>query len=122
MERLKKRSEFKAAAKGRRTARRAFVLETRERGDDAPTRFGFTVTKKLARKAAERNRIRRRLKEAARLFGVPAAGTGCDHVLVGRKSALNQPFSSLAAELVSALGEAEQPLGDRADRRSRSSN
>ncbi len=63
-ERLKKRRDFLAAAKGHRAARRAFVLEARSREDADGPRFGFTVSKRTATKAVERNRIRRRLREA----------------------------------------------------------
>lgn len=103
MERLRKRAEFLAAAKGRRTGRRAFVMETRSRGDGGPARFGFTVTKRLARKAVERNRIRRRLKAAARLASVEAAGRDADFVIVGRHGALAQTFSELVADIAGAI-------------------
>ena len=71
--RLKKRADFLAAAKGRRQHQRCFVLQGRQRevageaseNADAP-RFGFTVTKKVGNSVV-RNRIRRRLREAARL-------------------------------------------------------
>jgi ribonuclease P protein component len=105
IERLKKRRDFLAAAKGPKAARRAFVLETRERGDDGPPRFGFTVSKRTAKKAVERNRIRRRLKEAARL-AAGNARAGHDYVLVGRHRALSEPFSDLAATLAEALRHA----------------
>lgn len=109
MQRLKKRRDFVAAARGRRTARRAFVLETRRRGDEGPARFGFTVSKRTAKKAVERNRIRRRLKEAVRLLAAEAARPGFDHVLVGRRSALAEDFAAIAAALASALSEASEP-------------
>ena len=107
IERLKKRRDFLAAAKGSRAARRAFVLEARKRGDDGPARFGFTVSKRTAAKAVERNRIRRRLREAARLGG-ESAPVGCDYVMVGRREALNEPFSKLTAALAEALRQTSE--------------
>jgi ribonuclease P protein component len=103
--RLKKRRDFLAAAQGSKAARRAFVLEVRERGDDGPPRFGFTVTKRVAKKAVERNRIRRRLREAVRLDAADAQG-GHDYVLVGRRKALTEPFTDLKATLGQALRQA----------------
>jgi ribonuclease P protein component len=100
-ERLKKRRDFLAAAKGDKTAGRAFVLETLKRDDAGPPRFGFTVSKRTAKKAVERNRIRRRLREAVRR-AEDQARAGHDYVLVGRQAALREPF----AELVATLGEA----------------
>jgi ribonuclease P protein component len=103
--RLKNRRDFLLAAKGRKLARRAFVLEARARGE-GPARFGFTVSKRIARKAVERNRIRRRLKEAVRLLATDAAPPGHDYVLVGRRAALTERFSAMEAELASALRQA----------------
>jgi ribonuclease P protein component len=37
--RLKRRRDFLAAAKGQKAARRAFVLEARQRGDEEEPRF-----------------------------------------------------------------------------------
>jgi ribonuclease P protein component len=109
IERLKKRRDFVAAAKGPKAARRAFVLETRRREDDGPARFGFTISKRTAKKAVERNRIRRRLKEAVRLAAPGRARPGCDYVLVGRRAALTESFAALEAELAGAL--ARPPRG-----------
>jgi ribonuclease P protein component len=116
IERLKKRRDFLAAAKGRKAARRAFVLETRERADGGPPRFGFTVSKRTAKKAVERNRIRRRLKEAVRLSAPGRARPGHDYVLVGRPAALRESFAAIAADLAGALPDS----ADRARRPRRS--
>jgi ribonuclease P protein component len=115
--RLKKRRDFLAAAQGSKAARRAFVLEARERRDDGPPRFGFTVTKRVARKAVERNRIRRRLREAVRLDAEDAR-PGHDYVLVGRRKALTEPLTDLKAALGQALRQAADfPNSGRSDAR-----
>ena len=111
IERLKKRRDFLAAATGTRAHRRAFVLETVRRGDDGPARFGFTVSKRAAKKAVERNRIRRRLKEAARLVAPERAVPGHDYVLVGKPAALTQSFAAIGAELAAALEESAERAG-----------
>jgi ribonuclease P protein component len=112
-ERLKSRRDFLAAAQGSRAARRAFVLEARGRGDDGPPRFGFTVSKRVAKKAVERNRIRRRLKEAVRLTAENAEA-GRDYVLIGRRAALSEPFADLTASLIEALrGVIRSPNSER---------
>ena len=104
MERLKKRAEFLAVAGGARASRRGFVLQMRPRGlEAAPARFGFTVTKKPGN-SPERNRIRRRLREAVRLAAPDHALAASDYVLVGRRAALSQPFDSLVADLISGFG------------------
>ncbi len=107
-ERLKKRRDFLAAAKGHRAARRAFVLEARVREDGGGARFGFTVSKRTATKAVERNRIRRRLREAVRLAAPENARPGHDYVLIGRRSALTEPFGDLTSALVDAMRRVPQ--------------
>ena len=64
--RLTRRAEFLlVAGKGRKAPSPGLVLQSLARGDDAPARLGFTVTKKVGN-AVVRNRTRRRLREAAR--------------------------------------------------------
>ena len=105
MQRLKRRRDFLAAAQGRKAPRLAFLLETRRRDESGETRFGFTVTKRMAVKAVERNRIRRRLREAVRLLDPAVTLAGYDHVLVGRRSALGLDFRRLADDLHTALAQ-----------------
>ena len=106
MERLKKRRDYLAAARGSKAVRKAFILQSRRRNDECedtgPARFGFTVTRRTARNAVDRNRIRRRLKAAAQLTE-PAAGH--DFVLIGRRAALSVPFGDLVADLETAIVE-----------------
>lgn len=124
--RLTKRSEYLEVARGARTPRRGFLLQSIVRRDGrsaepdaaAPPRFGFTVTKKIGN-AVERNRIRRRLKEAVRLEGAAAARPGTDHVLVGRRAALTQPFAELVADVVGAVRDPGGEGGGRGGRGAR---
>jgi ribonuclease P protein component len=120
IERLKKRRDYLAAARGTRAHRRAFVLETIRRGDEGPPRFGFTVSKRAAKKAVERNRIRRRLKEAARLIAPERAVAGHDYVLVGKSAALTQSFAAIGADLAAALKESVERAIRPHDARARS--
>jgi ribonuclease P protein component len=71
---------------------------------EAPPRFGFTVTKHTGG-AVQRNRIRRRLKEALRLLNPLPARPGYDYVILARPEALGMSFRSLQAELMRALGK-----------------
>jgi ribonuclease P protein component len=97
-ERLKKRSQFLAVRRGEKRRGRLFLLEAMERGDDAPARLGFTVTRKVGN-AVVRNRIRRRLKEAVRVHAADDMVAGTDYVLVGRRDILTAPFDELQREL-----------------------
>jgi ribonuclease P protein component len=112
LERLKKRREFLATATGRRAARQAFVVQARPRGDDLPPRIGFTVSKRTARSAVERNRIRRRLREAASSVAEGHARSGHDYVVVARRAALTERFAELKAALASAFAQASEASKD----------
>jgi ribonuclease P protein component len=109
VERLRRRTEFKAVASGKRVARPGFVLQALKAGAARPARIGFTVTKKTGN-AVERNRIRRRLKAA--VAGCHNLETATDYVLVGRRAALTLPFERLVTDLESgfaALSREPQP-------------
>lgn len=106
---LKRRPEFLRVRGGRRWSGTCFTLEAKERptaaegvvAESAP-RFGFTVTRKLGG-AVERNRIRRRLKEAVRLCAAGLASPGFDYVLIAKEAALTRPFQDIRNDVVRAL-------------------
>lgn len=102
MEQLKRRADFLAAAAALRVPGNAFLLQGRDRKDRNTSRIGFTVTKKTGN-AVERNRIRRRLREAAKAV-VPQAGhEGFDYVLVARRPAISEPFEKMKNQMEKAL-------------------
>ncbi|ATN32783.1 ribonuclease P protein component [Rhizobium sp. ACO-34A] len=101
--RLKSRPQFLAVRAGEKRKGRLFLLEVLDRNEpDAPARVGFTVTKKHGN-AVERNRMRRRLKEAVRLNAAFAMQPGHDYVVVARRDVLDAPFQQLAAQLAERI-------------------
>jgi len=111
MERLKRRADFKAVARGRRITRPGFVLQAASRqSDDRPPRFGITVTRKIGN-AVVRNRIRRRLKEAVRA-AAGQAEAATDYVLIARPAVLTLQFDRLVTDL--RTGFAALSRGDNA--------
>lgn len=112
VERLKRRSDFRAASSGVRASGRAFVLQARQRAEDGAVRIGFTVSKQVGN-AVERNRVRRRLREIVRLSAAAGGGgqltPGHDYVLVGRRTALAAPFGDMMQELDAALTRIHAP-------------
>lgn len=109
---LKTRAEFQRIRGGNKWGTRGFMLEAKPRitvslgarpGDGAlPPRFGLTITKKIGI-AVERNRIRRRIKEAIRQLQDEFAEPNTDYVLIARRAALECDFAGLVKDLQDAL-------------------
>ncbi len=104
MERLKRRTDFKAAAKGARAPSGGFLLQARQRTEDnaGPVRVGFTVSRQVGN-AVVRNRVRRRLREMVRLAPAAALRPGHDYVLIGRRTALAADFAELGRQFDAAI-------------------
>jgi ribonuclease P protein component len=99
----------RVARSGRSWASGGLVLQVWRRDDrdgmhesNTGIRVGITASRKVGN-AVVRNRVRRRLREAAR-FVLPAfAAPGRDYVLIGRASTLHRPFAALIDDLKAAL-------------------
>jgi ribonuclease P protein component len=102
IERLRKRPDFLACAQAPACARGAVLVQARSRDDQPLVRAGFTATKRIGG-AVERNRAKRRLREAARLL-LPALGSpGFDYVFIARGGAVTRPWDRLLDDMKSAL-------------------
>ena len=78
-------------------------------------RIGFTVGRALGG-AVQRNRMKRRLREAVRLTR-PAAGTSADVVINPKKSLLTVDFTEVVNEVSRAFVVIEQKLAGKNDAR-----
>ena len=88
---------------GQRAGRTGFLAAgDRGRRRSSPG-IGLTVTKKTGN-SPERNRIKRRLRAAARACGADFQPQH-DYVLVGRREALTLPFAKVVADLSSAIAK-----------------
>lgn len=107
LERLRKRHDFQALSKsGHKFVTRSMVFLAMNQSAATATktcRIGFTTTRKLGN-AVVRNRIRRRLREAARLNFAQYGRAGCDYVIIARPLAGECQFSVLQEEMRFALG------------------
>ena len=105
-QRLTTRADFQALfQRGKRIDRPALIVLWREA--DEPTRVGFAVSRQL-RNAVQRNRARRRLREAFR-SARPAAPTRGALVIIGRPAALTASFESLLGQMRHALAAVPGP-------------
>jgi ribonuclease P protein component len=103
IQRLKKRPDFLAAAKGASCARGAVLVQARPRGDGSDViRAGFTATRRIGG-AVERNRAKRRLREAARLTLPTEGQPGCDYVFIARGGTADRPWGRLLDDVKTAL-------------------
>jgi ribonuclease P protein component len=98
-DRLKKRSEFLSVRSGRKLRGPNFLIECAPRNDGGiEPRFGLTVSKKCGN-APQRNRIKRRLREAIRLHAGIDMKPATDYVVVARRELIGVPFQTITAEL-----------------------
>lgn len=107
--RLTERKQFlAAAAHGRRFRSSAFTAQVRDaEGEDGREglRLGLTASRKVGG-AVERNRIRRRLREAAKVALAAQSVRDCDIVVVARRECLTADFKALVADLSVAVDRA----------------
>jgi len=100
---LTKRSEFLACAKAPYCAKGAIVVQARPReDDDALVRVGFTATKRIGG-AVQRNRAKRRMREAARQILPLMATPGTDYVIIARTGVITRDWTRLLDDVKSAL-------------------
>jgi len=107
LSRLKRRPEFlRVAATRRKWVASGLIVQIRPRpageADTQGPRVGFTVSRKVGN-AVQRNRVRRRLKAAAREVMTEHAPPGTDFVIIGRKVSLTRSFPALVGDLTTAL-------------------
>ena len=103
--RLKKRREFTFARDGITERRKSLVIQARARAGDLPGTHvgeGFTATKKIGG-AVQRNRAKRRLREASRRLLAHHGRPGWDYVFIAREATLDVGWSRLLDDMESAL-------------------
>ena len=110
LKRITQRKDFLRLANAQRVHSTSFVLQSRNREDEAPMRVGFTCSKKVGN-AVARNRAKRRLREIARLV-LPVNGqVGHDYVLIGRANlTATSDFATMQAELAQSLQKLKSKL------------
>jgi ribonuclease P protein component len=103
--RLKKRREFTFVRDGVTERRKSLVVQARARPGEAAGAHigeGFTATKKVGG-AVQRNRAKRRLREASRRLLASHGRPGWDYVFIAREATLDVGWSRLLDDMESAL-------------------
>jgi len=105
LEKLRKRWQFLAVARGRAAARGAVLVQAAARVENPSpgvVGVGFTATRKLGG-AVVRNRAKRRLRAAARQLAPLHGQGGHDYVLIARSGAATRPWTRLLDDVERAL-------------------
>ena len=97
--RLRKRAEYlRIQSKGKKTKSKYFLISVVENNSEC-SRIGVTITKKIDKRAARRNRLRRRVKEVFRKFNSKFEHNA-DIVVVGLKNSTEVDFTQIKKDLV----------------------
>lgn len=101
--RIRKEKEFKNVFLKGKTSRGDFLnIKIVENNTDI-SRFGFVVSVKISKKSVLRNKIKRRLRECARLNLVKIK-PGFDIVIIAiKKDIINQSFDDICEETITLL-------------------
>lgn len=100
---IQKRRDFLAMRGAEKAHSASFLMLARANPENGlAARLGLTVTKKLGG-AVVRNRIRRRLRAAAREVFPKTAMPGIDYVLIARNAAYDRNYSVLLDDMKRAL-------------------
>ena len=97
---------------------RARTAGDRSGGGTEELRVGFTVSRKVGN-AVVRNRVRRRLRDAAGQVIPEMAKAGHDFVIIGRAGSLERPFAALRRDLETALKRLDAHRGAGGGRKSK---
>ncbi len=104
-ERLCRRNDFSHLQKAGRSLRSRLLRLIVAPAPDERRLVGFTVSKRISKKATERNRIKRRLRSAYRVF-YPQVNRGVFLLFVAQDAILNASFDEIQIQIKRLLGEA----------------
>ena len=120
--RIKRRSDYlRVQSSKNKVSSRHFLLAYRPRPDVAEPsaaeeqqhRFGVTITTKVDKRAARRNRLRRRLRECYRLIRPRLVSGSFDIAIIARNGACDLSFEKLSREFKYLLYESKLLPGKR---------
>lgn len=99
--RLKKKKDFERVFKKGKGLKETFLFLKFKKNKLQESRFGFLVSQKVSKKAVERNKVKRRLRELIRLK-LPEIKKGIDIVLITKPGLEKKNFQEME-EMVNKL-------------------
>lgn len=102
--RLRKNRDFEQVYfKGKVFQNKFFLIKILENNKQT-NRFGFIVSNKISKKATERNKLKRRLREIIRL-NLSNFKRSFDIIIIAKKNILNENFNTIKNNLLSLFKE-----------------
>jgi ribonuclease P protein component len=103
--RLKKKKDFEKALSQGKNLKEGFLFLKIINNELENNRFGFIVSKKVSKKAIERNSIKRKLREIIRLSDLENREK-IDGVFITLPSIIGKSFKEIKTEMISLLKKA----------------
>jgi ribonuclease P protein component len=103
--RLRKNDEFQRVRQQGRSIMSPLLILAWMPNDVAKIRVGFVVSKRISKRAVDRNYIKRLLSEAMRVF-LPGLPIGLDIVVSARQKAITADLRTLEQDLLALLRRA----------------
>jgi len=107
--RIRKRAEYVRLSRTARRLRGRLFLYRWQPNGLAHWRLGITVTKRVARRAVERNRLKRLVREAFRVSR-PQEGPGVDLVVIALPAAAGAAWDAVREDLGRALQRVQRQM------------
>ncbi len=97
--RLKKKKEIEAVFKGNKLVSSSILIYC-IKTNKQPSRFAFSVPKRIYKKAVFRNKIKRRLREIFRQEILPIIPEGFDCLIIAKEGIEKKKFKELKQEII----------------------
>ena len=107
-ETLKKRSDFLELQKSQDSWATKTLIIQRQANSLEANRFGFTVSKRISKRAVDRNLIKRRFRAIITELTPEKFGNNFDYVFIARNDALTRSYPDLLGDVVYALKKIEK--------------
>lgn len=97
--RLVKKKDFEMVFKNGKSVKSGFLAGRAMKNNLPASRFGFVVSKKISTKATVRNKVKRRLRDAA-AEEIKKIGKSLDVVMVALPGTEKKEFGEITAEVI----------------------
>ena len=104
--RLSNKTDFdKVKEKGNKASGKSIMILALNREDNKVARFGIVVSKHVSRRAVDRNRIKRLIRESI-MSVMNKVSNGYDVVIIARQNIINWDFNEVNNDLINVFQKA----------------